>query len=209
MSYYKTTRQEYLKVKKGGQSALDEVISVAVEAALKDYGSTGSDEQIKEAYNDGYQDASKELEKRYTKEISKAIKEAQRDAFEEGRKSQKEYLTKKEKERILAEMEAERILKEKKKLDSNLLDCYINNMGKDIEKTEDAINATKALTVAVCTTVLKENFWKKGYDKRIPVFLEEMIQLENNLNAAKVDDMCRFTRKYVKRICEDMLIKGE
>lgn len=202
MSYYKTTRQEYLKVKKGGQSALDEVISVAVEAALKDYGSTGSDEQIKEAYNDGYQDASKELEKRYTKEISKAIKEAQRDAFEEGRKSQKEYLTRKEKERILASMQEERILKEKKELSSELLMCYISNMNRDAN-IKDAINTSKALTVAICVTVLKEKFWKKGYDKRLPVFLEELIRLESNLSVSEIDDMCRFARKYIEQICEE------
>lgn len=202
MSYYKTTRQEYLKVKKGGQSALDEVISVAVEAALKDYGSTNSDEQIKEAYNNGHKDASRELEKRYKKEISKAIKEAQRAAFEEGRKSQKEYLTRKEKERILASMQEERILKEKKELSSELLMCYISNMNRDAN-IKDAINTSKALTVATCVTVLKEKFWKKGYDKRLPVFLEELIRLESNLSVSEIDDMCRFARKYIEQICEE------
>lgn len=163
MSYYKTTRQEYLRVKKGGQEALDEVISNAVTAALKDYGNAEPDaEQIKEAYNNGHKDASRELEKRYKKEISKAIKEAQNDAFEEGRKSQKEYLTKREKERIMNEIKKERIEKEKKGLSSDLLMCYINQMYTDLENINDAVQTTKALTVAICVAVLKDNFWKKG-----------------------------------------------
>ena len=203
MSYYKTTRQEYLKVKKGGQEALDDIINNAVMAALKDRKTGASKEEVKESYEKGYQEASKQLEKKYTKEIAKAIKEAQNDAFEEGRKSQKEYLTKREKERIMNEIKKERIEKEKKGLSSDLLMCYINQMYTDLENINDAVKTTKALTVAICVTVLKNNFWKKGYDKRIPVFLEEMIQLENSLNVSKVDDMCRFARKYVEQICEE------
>lgn len=203
MSYYKTTRQEYLKVKKGGQEALDDIINNAVMAALKDRKTGASKEEVKESYEKGYQEASKHLEKKYTKEIAKAIKEAQNDAFEEGRKSQKEYLTKREKERIMNEIKKERIEKEKKGLSSDLLMCYINQMYTDLENINDAVKTTKALTVAICVTVLKNNFWKKGYDKRIPVFLEEMIQLENSLNVSKVDDMCRFARKYVEQICEE------
>lgn len=203
MSYYKTTRQEYLRVKKGGQEALDDIINNAVMEALKDYGTGTNEEEIKESYDKGYQEASKELEKKYVKEIAKAIREARNDAFEEGRKSQKEYLTKKEKERIQNEIKKERIQKEKKGLSSDLLTCYINQMYTDLENINDAIKTTKALTVAICVAVLKDNFWKKGYDKRIPVFLEEVIQLENSLNVSKVDDICRFARKYVLQICEE------
>lgn len=211
MSYYKTTRQEYLKVKKGGQEALDELISEVVASTLKDYVNTGvGAEEIKAtAYEKGFLEAIEqkkkeivELEERHKKEMDKAVKEASSAAFEEGRKSQKEYLTKKEKERIQNEIKKERIKKEKKGLSSDLLTCYINQMYTDLENINDAIKTTKALTVAICVAVLKDNFWKKGYDKRIPVFLEEVIQLENSLNVSKVDDICRFARKYVEQICE-------
>lgn len=203
MSYYKTTRQEYLKVKKGGQEALDDIINNAVMEALQNYGTGTNEKELKESYEKGYQEASKQLEKKYTKEIAKAIKEAQNDAFEEGRKSQKEYLTKKEKERIQNEIKKERIAKEKKGLSSDLLMCYINQMYTDVKNIDDAVKTTKALTVAICVAVLRDNFWKKSYDKRIPIFLEEMIQLENSLNVSKVDDICRFARKYVEQICEE------
>jgi hypothetical protein len=128
-----------------------------------------------------------------------------KDSFNEGRKSQKEYLMKKEKEHIRQELIEERIAKGKEELKIGMMLGQYGGHEKEVENMQDAVRSAKAFTIAECVVVLKDHFWKKGYDQRLPRFLEEVIRLDEEIreSRARLDDICRFTQKYVEKIKED------
>jgi hypothetical protein len=159
-------------------------------------------EAFEKGYAQGIREKNIEIDKlvnEYAKEqehFKTILTQAQKEAFDDGRKSQKEYLTKKEKERIREEIAMERF---KREIEEGALLMRIEKQSKDIG-VEKAIYTSRALSVTTCALVLESCFWKKTADKKLPTFFREVAKRSDSLEPFEVDRMSRIALKYISNI---------